>query len=82
MIALLSIIPSFTPNGMFCVNRFIRRLTTMVLIDALFLLEEDNSVLSVNDIDELFPFYVWFYLTDDLTNGGNIIGKHWILISR
>lgn len=32
------------------VIRFIRRLTTMVLTRALFLLQEDNSVLSVNDI--------------------------------
>lgn len=62
MIALLSIIPSFTPNGMFCVNRFIRRLTTMVLIGALFLLEEDNSVLSVNDIDELFLHFMYDFI--------------------
>lgn len=32
------------------VIRFIRRLTTMVLTRALFLLQEDNIVLSVNDI--------------------------------
>lgn len=49
-------VPPFTPNGMFCVIRFIRRLTTMVLTGALFPVEEDNSVLSVNDIDELFVF--------------------------